>query len=138
MSEVKLSDDYNLYIGRAASYLIILSLLHYDEEHSGYSLIKKIEKITYDKLKFRAGTIYPQIEKLQEEGLIKRHIRDVPSRSEDIIRQKAVYSITEDGVRVLDQMCLEWDNLQGLIHKIIKGHFGVKNDKKYRNANREV
>ncbi|MHA2330552.1 MAG: PadR family transcriptional regulator [Candidatus Hodarchaeales archaeon] len=110
--------DYNQYIGRRASLFLILSLLDRDKEHSGYSLIKTIKSLTEGKLTFRAGTIYPQFEKLTKEGLIEKHVRDSPSRSRDVIRQKAVYSITAEGTKALARMREDWKDLRLLIDKI--------------------
>jgi DNA-binding PadR family transcriptional regulator len=114
----KVVANYNQYIGRKLSLLLILSLLDHEKEHSGYSLIKKIKTLTEGKLSFRAGTIYPQFEKLAAEGLINKHIRNSPSRSKDVIRQKAVYSITTKGTQMLSQMRAEWKDLRLLIDQI--------------------
>ncbi len=111
--------DYILYIGRATSILIILSLLNQDKEHSGYSLIKKIKNMSEGKLKFRAGTIYSQIDKLAEQGLIKQDSRDISTR-EGIIRHKSVYSLRSEGRRVLERMRLEWEDVLEIIGLIIQ------------------
>ncbi|MFW9856790.1 MAG: helix-turn-helix transcriptional regulator, partial [Candidatus Thorarchaeota archaeon] len=92
MSDPEGSTEFNQFLGRTTSTLLILSLLEQDHEHSAYSLIKKIKKLSQGKLSIRAGTIYPQFEKLTRDGLILRHIRDIPSRSTGAVRQKSVYS----------------------------------------------
>ena len=126
MSELLESKDFNLFLGRATSYILILSILKYDSEHSGYSLIKRLEELTDNRLKFRAGTVYPQIEKLKEAGLIERHIQDAPSRSEDLVRQKAVYTLTSKGVATLSHIRRDWDDFSNIIDTIITGIFRDK------------
>ncbi len=123
MSEHFDTSDFNLFLGRAISYLLILTVLKYDSEHSGYSLIKRLEDLSEGKLRFRAGTVYPQIEKLKEDGLIKRHIQDAPSRSEDFIRKKAVYTLTSKGLMVLNQVQMNWNSFQHLIQKFVSGQY---------------
>ncbi len=110
---------HTLYIGRATSMLIILSLIAQDKDHSGYSLIKKIKELSKEKLSFRVGTIYSHIERLCEQGLLTQHIRDISSR-ERIIRQKSVYSLTTRGMEVLEQMRQRWEDTQGIIREILQ------------------
>lgn len=119
MSESTNEMGHTLYIGRATSMLIILSLIAQDKEHSGYSLIKKIKEISKEKLSFRVGTIYSHIERLCEQGLLTQHIRDISSR-ERVIRQKSVYSLTSRGMEVLEQMRQRWEDTQGIIREIIQ------------------
>ncbi|MHA2501204.1 MAG: PadR family transcriptional regulator [Candidatus Hodarchaeales archaeon] len=119
MSESTNELGHTLYIGRATSMLIILSLIAQDKEHSGYSLIKKIKELSKEKLSFRVGTIYSHIERLCEQGLLTQHIRDISSR-ERVIRQKSVYSLTSKGMEVLEQMRQRWEDTQGIIREIIR------------------
>ncbi|MFW9917773.1 MAG: PadR family transcriptional regulator [Candidatus Thorarchaeota archaeon] len=119
MSESTNELGHTLYIGRATSMLIILSLIAQDKEHSGYSLIKKIKEISKEKLSFRVGTIYSHIERLCDQGLLTQHIRDISSR-ERVIRQKSVYSLTSKGMEVLEQMRQRWEDTQGIIREIIQ------------------
>jgi len=118
MSESTNKKDYIQYIGRAMSTLIILTRLYQDKEHSGYSLIKKIKELTNGKLRFRAGTIYSQIDKLSEQGLITLKIQDISSR-EGLIRQKSVYSLSKRGMMVLEQMHQEWKDVHDILEMIL-------------------
>jgi DNA-binding PadR family transcriptional regulator len=119
MSESTNELGHTLYVGRATSMLIILSLIAQEKEHSGYSLIKKIKEISKKKLSFRVGTIYSHIERLCEQGLLTQHVRDISSR-ERVIRQKSVYSLTSKGMEVLKQMRQRWEDTQGIIREIIQ------------------
>lgn len=71
-------------------------------------------------MSIRAGTIYPQFEKLTRDGLILRHIRDIPSRSTGAVRQKSVYSLTLEGQLVLRQIREEWEEFYLLINQIVE------------------
>ena len=65
-----------------------------DQSTYGYEIIHRIEKITGGRWTPSAGSIYPILEGLETNGYI---------RSEEIERKK-VYSITPQGMKMLDRM----------------------------------
>ena len=65
-----------------------------DQSTYGYEIIHRIEKITGGRWTPSAGSIYPILEGLETNGYI---------RSEEIERKK-VYSITPQGMKMLDSM----------------------------------
>ena len=112
--------DYNSYLGRDLSTLIILSSLTPNKSYSTYEIIKNIKIKTQNKISFRAGTIYPHMVKLEEEGLIQREIEDTTSRSPGVTRQKSVYSLTQEGLKILTEKRKDWEDLYRIITQIIK------------------
>ena len=107
--------DYTSYIGRSLSDLLILGLLQEEEDLSGYLIIKKIRKISEGSIKFRAGTIYPRIEKLYDKGLLTKSVVDETSNGNDAVRQTSTYSLSKLGLQRLQEKSMEWYFLQ---HKI--------------------
>lgn len=69
--------------------LMILWILN-KKEHSGYSILKEIQRITG--LKYHAGVIYPLLYSLEDEGLISGRWRTYKRRN---IKD---YSLTPKGV----------------------------------------
>lgn len=117
MTSDNTSPNFNQYIGRSLSLLIVLSVIDRDKEHSGYSLIKRVNQLTRKQISLRAGTIYPQLEKLVEQGLITYRFEDMnPEKS--ITRQKAIYSLTNEGRRILSQMWKEWGELESILKNL--------------------
>ena len=96
------------------SVLVILSLLYHDGVHSGYSLVKKIKKLTDGQFKFRAGTIYSQIEKLLEEGFLIQTIQYITDK-----KVKAEYSLTAEGIKKREKMLTEWNETIALFEKLV-------------------
>lgn len=72
--------------------LALLSLLKERPKH-GYELMKEIEQRSGGLYKASAGTIYPNLQQLEDEGLIKADQRDDGKR---------VYSITDEGRAALE------------------------------------
>ena len=107
--------NFSSYIGKDMSILVILSLLYHDGVHSGYSLVKKIKKLTNGQLKFRVGTVYSQIEKLLEEGFLIQNIQYITDK-----KVKAEYSLTSEGIKKREKMLTEWNETITLFEKLVK------------------
>ena len=71
----------------------------------GYNIIKELEKRTTGYFKFKGGTIYPALRRLETRGLIKskwQHITEHQARK--------YYQITEKGRRFLASSLAAWDD----------------------------
>jgi DNA-binding PadR family transcriptional regulator len=112
--------EYNSYLGKDLSTLLILSTLSAKKRSSTYELIRDIKIKTNDKISLRAGTIYPHMVKLESMGVIYKSIEDTPSRSEGVIRQKSVYSITQKGLEMLKKKKRDWNDLQFIIDSLLE------------------
>ena len=64
---------------------------------SGYSLIKSIRNLTNDLVKLKSGTLYPELRKLENEGLV------ISVLTEDK-RKTRLYQITDEGKKKLDEL----------------------------------
>ena len=53
-------------------------------------------------------------------GVIYKRIEDTPSRSEGVIRQKSVYSITQKGLEMLKEKKRDWNDLQFIINSVLE------------------
>lgn len=111
--------EYNSYLGKDLSTLLILSTLSAKKRSSTYELIRDIKTKTNSKISLRAGTIYPHMEKLESLGVINKYVEDTPSRSEGVIRQKSVYSITQKGLEMLREKMRDWNDLQFIINSLL-------------------
>ena len=81
-------------------------LLYLIKEHSasyGYSLIKDLEQRSQGFFRFKEGTVYPALRKLENEGLIKSEWRLSPKGKE-----RRYYSITSQGIKALDTKIAMW------------------------------
>lgn len=119
MVQSESSPEYNPYLGKELSTLLILSVLSTKKSSSTYELIRDIKIKTNNKISFRAGTIYPHMVKLESMGVLHKAIEDTPSRSEGVTRQKSVYSLTQKGLKLLNEKKRDWRDLQSIINQLL-------------------
>jgi len=110
--------DLTSYTGRTLSALVVLAVVEQDKSHSGYSLIKRIKVMTSNSIIYRAGALYPLIEKLCNQGLLIKSIENTKTKS-DLIRQKAIYSISKKGIIELEMMRNEWNEFKTHIEGLV-------------------
>ena len=79
----------------------------------GYSLMKEVGKRTDGRLRFKDGTIYPALHRLEEEGLIKGKWTSVNGL------ERRYYSLTEKGHEVLEQRKEQWRQFSTAVNRII-------------------
>jgi DNA-binding PadR family transcriptional regulator len=112
------NSDLTGYLGKSLSMMITFELIQQDGEHSGYSLIKAINK-TSDRLNLKAGTIYSQLEKYYNDEYISRRTEIITSKSTAREREVAIFSLTDLGFAKLNQMRSEWMELQIILNENI-------------------
>lgn len=119
MNQSKHHREYNAYLGKELSTLLILSTLRANKSSSTYDLIKVIKEMTGNRISFRAGTIYPLMVKLESEGYLQKIIEDTPSRSVGVKRQKSVYSLSKKGLEFLKEKKEDWYDLEITINQLL-------------------
>jgi PadR family transcriptional regulator PadR len=122
MDQNKTHREYNAFLGKELSTLLILSALKANKNSSTYDLIKNIKQMTDNKISFRAGTIYPHMVKLESQGILQKTVEDTPSRSEGVTRQKSVYSLTKKGMELLNQKKNDWFDLENTINQLLEAY----------------
>ncbi|MEE9198237.1 MAG: helix-turn-helix transcriptional regulator [Dehalococcoidia bacterium] len=84
----------------------------------GYSLMKEIEARTNGRLRFKDGTIYPALHRLEQEGLIKGEWVSANGL------ERRYYSLTEKGEQVLVQRKKQWRQFSTAVNRIIDSSGG--------------
>jgi DNA-binding PadR family transcriptional regulator len=92
----------NLLKGNTA--VFILSVLKEGPSH-GYAIYFEIARRSNNILKFKQGTVYPLLHVLEQENLIASEWQEIAPGNR---RRRRVYSITEKGLRELDQRLDAW------------------------------
>ena len=90
--------------------LLVLSTLRGDAKH-GYQIALDVEKESNGLFRFRHGTLYPILHRLEEEGLIRG------SWSDDGGRRKKVYALTKTGQRHLSG---ETNRVQEIVSRLMQ------------------
>jgi len=75
--------------------LLILRILHERPSH-GYQLMEELERITSEKYIPEPGAVYTLLRRMEERGLLASKWEKKDSKTD-----RRVYTLTEDGVRVL-------------------------------------
>lgn len=94
--------------------LLVLSALRSGPRH-GYQIALDVEEDSNGLFRFRHGTLYPILHRLEEEGLIKG------SWSTDGGRRKKVYSITGTGRRHLSGQTGRVQEIVSSLMRLLRG-----------------
>ena len=92
-------------------------LLYVMEQQSmyGYQIIKELERRSQGYFKFKEGTLYPALHRLERAGLIEGKWQMLPSG-----RQRRYYYITNKGRRVLVEKMSQWQDFLTAMNLIIQ------------------
>ena len=81
----------------------------------GYLIIKELDRRSQGYFKFKEGTLYPALHRLEEAGLIRGEWQMLPSG-----RQRRYYYITEKGLRSLVTTRSQWRDFLAAMNLIIQ------------------
>ncbi len=80
----------------------------------GYSIIKELERRTTGYFKFKGGTIYPALRRLEIKGLIKSRWQQATER-----QSRKYYQITEPGKQFLADRLAEWKEFSSTLSMLM-------------------
>jgi len=95
--------------------MLILKLIE-TEDMYGYRMIEELEKKSNSVFTLKAGTLYPILHGLEQQGMITAY----DSESEEG-RQRKYYRITEKGRRLLCQKKEEWETYTKAVKNVMGG-----------------
>lgn len=98
---------------KGSTEVILLSLLR-ETPLYGYELAQRVEKESEGFLRFKEGTLYPALKKLETQGLIDSYWKD----SNEGPRRK-YYTITLTGKKVLLDLKNEWSLFQKVMNRLV-------------------
>jgi PadR family transcriptional regulator PadR len=81
----------------------------------GYQIIKELEKRSQGYFKFKEGTLYPALHRLEKTGLIRGEWQTLPNG-----RQRRYYHITENGLSILAAKRGQWLDFLTAMNLIIQ------------------
>ena len=81
----------------------------------GYQIIKELEKRSQGYFKFKEGTLYPALHRLEKAGLIVGRWQMLPGA-----RQRRYYYITDKGRRVMAERMSQWRDFLIAMNLIIQ------------------
>lgn len=93
---------------------LLLSLISQQPMY-GYQVIREIEGRSQGYFKFKEGTLYPALHRLEKEGLLQGSWQTISSG-----RQRRYYSITEKGRRILVQQTEQWQDFFAAMNLVFR------------------
>lgn len=93
---------------------LLLSLM-VQQPMYGYQIIKELDKRSQGYFKFKEGTLYPALHRLEKAGLIIGRWQMLPSG-----QQRKYYQITEKGLSVLAYQRSQWHDFLAAMNQIIQ------------------
>ena len=93
--------------------MLVLKTLSLGTLH-GYAIAQHIERLSQEVLRVEQGSLYPALERLQNEGLVKSKMGESPTG-----RKARYYSITASGRRRLGQEITEYDTFLLAIERVL-------------------
>jgi DNA-binding PadR family transcriptional regulator len=94
--------------------LLLYLIAEFGQIH-GYRLIQEVRNRSMGYFQFRAGTVYPALHKLEQEGLISGEWHSRPGS-----QQRRRYTITEKGKEALSQRIITWRRFTTAMNLILK------------------
>ena len=107
---------------------LLLSLIGQQPMY-GYQIIKELERKSQGYFKFKEGTLYPALHRLEKAGLITGKWQTLPGS-----RQRRNYYITDKGYRLLVMERSHWQDFLNAMNLIIQPqdvYSEVKNWQRY-------
>ena len=93
---------------------LLLSLIGQQPMY-GYQIIKELEKRSQGYFKFKEGTLYPVLHRLERSGLIAGKWQMLPGG-----RQRKYYYITDKGDCVLVERRTQWQDFLTAMNRIVQ------------------
>ncbi len=105
--------DKSLLTGNTT--MLILKLLE-DRDMYGYQMIEELSRRSDDTFNLKAGTLYPILHGLENEGMVNSY-----DENADSTRVRKYYHLTSKGKGLLIDKQAEWTAFQKAINQVLRG-----------------
>ena len=99
---------------RGSTDTLLLFLIH-ERYTYGYQLIKEVERRSEGYFRFKEGTVYPALHRLENEGLVQGEWQDLPSG-----QVRRCYRVTEKGEHALREKMTAWQEFTSAVNLVFK------------------
>ena len=113
MKDIKSENFPDLLRGNTDA--LLLFLVHELGHTYGYQLIKEIGRKSEGFFRFKEGTVYPALRKLENDGLLKGEWEQTPGGQE-----RRYYRITDKGLEALKNKLTVWESFYTAMNLILK------------------
>jgi PadR family transcriptional regulator PadR len=113
MADTPRGYDSDLLRGNTDS--LLLFLINEHGETYGYHLIKEIEERSQGYFRFKEGTVYPALRKLENDGRVRGEWKKLPNGQE-----RRYYTITDSGREQLQEKIVMWQSFASAMALVMK------------------
>lgn len=106
--------EYGKELLKGSTETLLLSLLR-GQPMYGYQIIKELESRSGGYFRFREGTLYPALHRLEAAKLIKGSWRKLASGKE-----RRYYQLTDKGLSLLEEKVIEWQGFSSAVNLIME------------------
>ena len=106
--------SYSKELLKGSTETLLLCLIR-EQPMYGYQIIKELEKRSNSYFKFKEGTLYPALHRLEAEGLI-RGKWEQGSQGQG----RRYYYLTEKGIKALEKKIAEWQGFSAAVARIMQ------------------
>lgn len=104
--------SYSKELLKGAADTVVLSAF-VDGEKYGYQVLKDLERRSEGFFRFKEGTLYPILHRLERQGLLTARWETMPNGSE-----RRYYSLTGKGRGALDDKLTEWETFVQAVGRV--------------------
>ena len=105
---------FNRDLSKGSAELLVLTLLEGRPRH-GYDLGKLIEQRTHGQIRFRIGSLYPILFRLEDRGLIAGRWMEKAGE-----RRRRCYRLTPAGRKFLKTQRSAWEEFVATVNQIVR------------------
>ncbi len=109
--------DFSQDLIRGSVVPVVLNLLN-ERSMYGYEMVKFVDARTNGQLKWREGTLYPALHRLESEGLLRSKWQ-AASTAKGKGRKRKYYAITAKGRAELSRRVKEWEQFSLSINTML-------------------
>lgn len=95
--------------------MLILKLLENSDMY-GYQMIEELEKRSQNIFTLKAGTLYPILHTLEQQGMLESYDTDL-----DSVRPRKYYKLTKKGRNLLEDKKAEWKAYSSAVNQVLGG-----------------
>ena len=110
-----IESDYLPDLLRGNTDALLLFQIDEQEYTYGYRIIKDMERKSQGFFRFKEGTVYPALRKLEHDGLIQGEWQELPNG-----QARRYYHITQKGREVLRSKIAAWQGFTNAMNLIFK------------------
>jgi len=108
--------DFDRGLIGGSALLMVLSLLH-ERDMYGYEIIKELEERSKNVFRFKEGTLYPVLHRMENMSYVKSYRKEAENGKE-----RKYYSITAAGEKQLQEEKQKWHSFAVSVNMVIGGN----------------